>query len=438
MLRLPVNLEGAFARPGRAALLFGLLGLLAVFATVRLATFMVDETRTGASMIPFDPFFVSHSCLSSYYEGARFQREGVPNLYRRTLYEGPTGEPHFIGGLVTDPYQYPPPFLLLPRLGLAASSNFKVWRAAWFGIEGAIVALAFAGVAVWIGGPLGLRAALFALLAWTSMPTLLTLQFGNFQLAAIALAVLARIAINRGRVVAGGALLALVSVSKIFPGVLFLELVFRRRWRAALVTAAFALGWIAVARVVLGSAPFDAFLWYQLPRLASGAAFETIFAHPDAVACNHAVFGIVQKLGLIGVPGMSLGLAAVISSLYGVAVIGASFVAARAGEDRWTNALVWIALLQLASLRSPFVPDVHGQFAPLWIVTLLLARGAWRPWQTALLGLAVVLLQNIVLTTPLLPIPWLAALTLTHQLAFIGLLVWVVWRAPRLHDIPRH
>jgi hypothetical protein len=430
--RLPVALDGAWKRSRVASALWLLLGIVTVAGTGRLATFMVDESQASASFIPWDPFFVAHSCLTSYYQGARNQREGVSNVYERTLYESVAGEPHMLGPFTVDPYQYPPPFLLLPRIGLLGSTSFTTWRRVFFALEGLIVALALGGVAFWIGGPRGRRAGLLALLVWTSLPVLLTLQIGNFQLVAIGASILARVAIDRGQRVAGGAVLGLMSVAKIFPAVLVLELLFRRQWRAVLWTSGFAIAFVAVARIVLGAAPFEAFLGYQLPRLSSGAAFETIFIHPDAVACSHAIFGVIQKLGMLGLPGMTLTLASQVASLYTVVLVGVSWLAARSGEDRWAKALAWIALVQLASLRSPFVPDVYAQFAPLWIVILLLARGGWRAWQVALLGLAVVLLEKTVPSAPIPPIPLLAAVTLVHQLIFLGLCFWVLWRAPRL------
>jgi len=434
--RLPADLDHALRRSTLPAVLWLLLGVTGVVATARLATFMVDESKASASMLAFDPFFASHSCLTSYYWGARFQVQGVPNLYRRTLYEEPNGDPHFQGTLAIDPYQYPPPFLLLPRLALLASANFSVWRSAWFGIEGVIVVLGLIGVAAWIGGPRGLRAGLLALLVWTSVPTLLTLQIGNFQLVAFALALGGRIAMQRGRSALGGAMLAFASVAKIFPAVLVLELLFRRRWRDTAWTAGFAAMFVAIALVVLGPGPFESFVNYQLPRLSSGAAFETLFVHPDAVACSHAIFAIVQKLGLMGIPGMSTPLAAASSALYSVVLVIAAIAAARAGEDRWIQAMVWLALLQLASLRSPFVPDVYAQFAPLWIVTLLLARGGWRAGQVVLMGAALLSLQKIVPTLPILPIPLLAALTLLHQGVFIALCGWLLVKGSTLRASP--
>ncbi len=430
--RLPSGLDGASRRTPVAAALWLVVGLASIVQTARLTAFMVDEARVERALFAFDDFFVHHSCVSAYFAAAGLQRGGVPNVYERTLYEGRDGEPVFIGGFVTDVFLYPPPFLLLPRLALAASGDFRAWRPVWFGLEGGIVVLALVVVAWWIGGRQGLAAALLAPLVWLSLPTLMTLQFGNVHIAAIAVAMLAMVAFERGRHALGGALLGAVVVTKIFPGVLLVYLLFQRRWRSLGWATAFAAGFVLLALLVLGPAPFEAFLTYHLPRLSSGAAFETLFTHPDVIACNHAVYGVVQKLELLGVPGMSQTTAASAAMLYGVALIGVAAVGARVAQERLPMALVWLALLQLAALRSPFSPDVYAQFALLWILALLLARGEWRAWQMILLGLAVVLANNVVPTSP--PARWFIAMTLVDQLLFIGLCVWVVL----VHQTGRH
>ena len=422
--RLPPSLDGSIRRRPLLASLWVLLCVASVAQTARLATFMVDESRVEHAIYALDDFFVHHSCASAYFAAARLQRSGVPNVYERTLYEGREGEPILIGSLVTDVFLYPPPFLLLPRLALVGSEDFRVWRAVWFGLEGGIVLLALVAVAAWIGGAEGLRAALLAPLVWLSLPTLMTLQFGNLHVAAIAVAMLAMVAFERNRHALGGALLGVVVVSKIFPGILLLYLLFRRRWRSLAWATGFSVFFVLLSLLLLGPAPFQAFLTYHVPRLSSGAAFETLFTHPDVIACNHAIFGAVQKLSLLGVPAMSNATASILAMLYGIALIGVAAIGARVTAEKLPKALVWLALLQLGALRSPFSPDVYAQFALLWILTLLLARGGWRAWQIALLAAAILLANHLVPTSP--PAPWFIALTLAHQFLFIGLCLWVI------------
>lgn len=230
--RLPANLDGVLRRRPTMAILWFLLGILSIGATAHLGAFMADEAKAENSIYPFDDFFVHHSCLSAHYQSATLQRAGVANVYERTNFEGPQGEPKFLNSFVIDVFLYPPPMLLLSRLALWLSEDFAAWRAVWFGIEGGIVAVALLAVAGWIGGPQGERAALLAPLVWLSFPTLLTLQIGNLHLVAFAAAILAMLAFERGHHAFGGAVLSALVLFKIFPGILVLLLLFQRRWRS--------------------------------------------------------------------------------------------------------------------------------------------------------------------------------------------------------------
>lgn len=442
--RLAPDLDGALRRHTLLAVLWVILGIGAIGASARLATFMADETKAQNSMYPFDDFYVHHSCLSAHFQAAGLHRSGVPNIYERTLYEGPNGEPKFVGSLVIDVFMYPPPFLLLSRLGLAISEDFATWRAVWFGMEGALVAAAFLAVAFWIGGRVGRRVALLSPIAWLSLPTLTTLQFGNFQLVAIAGSVLAMLAFERRRHALGGGLLAGLALSKFFPGILVLLLVFQRRWRAVLWTAGFGVFYLLLSYVVLGEAPFQAFFSYHLPRLSTGATFETLFAHSDTIACNHAVYGLVQKLSLLGVPGMGQSTAIAVSWTYTIVLIGVAALAARAAgegrtaDERLRRALLWLAVLQLASLRAPFTPDTYAQFALLWILVLLLASVESHGWQSIALLTLIVLANLLVPTVEVMPLPALLGITLVHQLLFFALCLGVVggaWRRASVREV---
>ncbi|HKQ98315.1 MAG TPA: glycosyltransferase family 87 protein [Candidatus Polarisedimenticolia bacterium] len=424
--RLPPDLDDSLRKHTILAVLWFAFGVATVAATARLATFMVDGTRVERSIYPFDEFFVHHSCLSAHYRSASLQRDGVANVYERTNFEGPGGEPRFLGPFVIDIFIYPPPFLLLSRLGLALSEDFATWRAVWFGIEGAIVAAGLVAVALSIGGAVGRRALVLALLVWFSVPLLATLQFGNFHLVAITGSVLAMLAIERGRHALGGAVLAALTLGKIFPGILILLLLFQRRWRSLAWVAGFAVLFLGLSWVVLGEAPFRAMLAYNLPRLSSGEAFESIFAHPDAIAASHSVFALVQKLGLLGVPGASPGVAGAVTWLYSVVLVGCAWLGARVATDARSSALVWLTLLQLTSLRSPFTPDTYAMFAVLWILTLLLA-GVERPcWRAAGLVVLLVPANYTVPTVEFMPLPALLVLSLVLQLLFMALCLGVL------------
>jgi hypothetical protein len=424
---LPSELDGTLRQHALLGVLWFAIGLATIGATARLATFMVDERRVDRSIFPFDEFYVHHSCLSAHYESARLQRNGVANVYERTNFEGPRGEPRFLRSFVIDVFIYPPPFLLLSRLGLALSEDFAVWRAVWFGLEGAIVATGLLSVAYAARGRVRSRALLVLPLVWLSLPLLTTLQFGNFHLVAISGSILAMLALERGHHSLGGALLAALAVGKVFPGILVLLLLLQRRWRSLAWTAAFGMLFLGLAWFVLGEAPFRAMIAYNLPRLSSGAALETQFVHPDAIAASHAIFGLIQKLELLGVPGASQRVAVAASWLYTGALVFLAALGARAqSSEPLSRALVWLALLQLASLRSPFTPDTYALFPVLWMLVLLLANADWRSWRAGgLLGL-VVLANYLVPTVPIMPLPALLTLGLLLQVLFLSLCIGIL------------
>jgi hypothetical protein len=263
-----------------------------------------------------------------------------------------------------------------------------------------------------------------------SVPNLLTLQIGNLHLAVVAIGMLAMLAFERRSHAVGGALLAAITLFKIFPGILILLLAFQRRWRSLAWTAGFGILLLLIAVLVLGTSPFQALVSYQLPRLASGAAFESFFAHPDVIAANQSVFGLVQKLSLLGAPGMTQGTAAGVAWVYTVMLIGVAAFGANVGGEKRARALVWIVLIQLASLRSPFTPDTYAGFPLLWMLVLHLAGGGWRGSRT-IFPIALILLANVVVpTVPIMPVNSLLAVTLGLQTLFFACYVWVL-RAER-------
>jgi len=218
----------------------------------------------------------------------------------------------------------------------------------------------------------GARALLFTPLVWASLPTLSTLQKGNVQLSTVALSMIAMVLFERRRCAAGGALLAFATVSKLFPGMLVLYLVARRDWRAVAWTAALGGAFFLLALWNLGWAPYDAFL-HHLPGLVGGEAFPA-FRSPPAMAINMSVPGLVFKLKLFGVPGMSFGAAKVVGWVYTVVVVWATFAAGRRSLRDGETPHVWLAILVLATLRSPFLPQSYAFFPPLWLLLLLAAN----------------------------------------------------------------
>jgi hypothetical protein len=184
-----------------------------------------------------------------------------------------------------------------------------------------------------------------------------------------------------------------------------------------------------MAWVILGEAPFRAMLAYNLPRLASGAAIEKAFAYPDGIAASHAIFGLVQKLELLGASGATRQVAVLASWVYtGVLVLVVAISAQTPLTMPLSRALAWLALLQLSSLRSPFTPDTYALFPILWILTLLLAQAEWPSRRVAGLAALIAAANYLVPTVPIMPVPALLTLGLVLQVVFIGLCVSVLVR----------
>ncbi len=440
--RLPAEMDGAFKRFPLACTLWAILGLGALLLLARLSLFMLDASRTGDSAMPFDPFYVSHSCFSAYYESAVLA-DKVPNVYDHAAF------PEKIGAFYTDSYHYPPPFLIAARAALQLSQSFFTLRTLWFALDVLLLVAASLGLARWIGGREGLRAGLLAPLLWVGLPTLLALQTGNFQIGAYSLAVLSMIAFERGRHAIGGAVLGFVTVSKLFPGLLVLYLALQRRWREVVWTCGMAVAWTLVGLALLGRAPFDAFLHYHLPKLADGSAFPFLFDDPTAVSICHSVFCMVLKADVLGVPHMTRGVAIGAGWVYTLALVVLVVLLARRarsagrpaeGAPRLEEGAVWVLLLFLAALRSPFAPQQDAQVAPIWLWTLVAAGFATRPRAVAMSALVLVCLNFLVPLDAVRVDPWpvwslptmgvrtLLALNLVPQLAALAVVCWALRR----------
>jgi hypothetical protein len=404
------------------------LAVIALAQIARLTLFMLDGTSRQHSILPLSDTIAEHSCLSAYHTAAELVRDGSgAELYEPGAYAGR------IGSFRKDLYQYPPPFVLLPRaVGAVAGHDFFRMRALWFPLcllplVGALAALArFTARA---------PVALLAPAVLAAVPTLLGLQYGNFHVPAVALAVLAMLLLHEDdrpgafptRAVAGGAILSFVALAKIFPGLLLVVLAARRRWRPVAFTAAWGAVWVLLSAALLGPAPLVAFFDEQLGRLATGHAFPFMADNERVLAANLSVHALVLKLARLA--GTEAGTAArVVGWLFAAALVGA-LAFRRRGGDRLADAQLWLAVLTLGALMSPFAPLPYAAVAPLWLITLLVpeARG-WRS-HAALAG-GWLALSVMAYALPLRAGPPLLALSLLAQLAALGLAGWVVLRAP--------
>jgi hypothetical protein len=441
--RLPCSLRGARQRRPIASAIWVLVALIAVAQMGRLSAFMADSSRRWGSTVP-DPAAADHQCMSAYVYAAELSRRGERNIYDTRWYPAfsrapdrpPAGAPSSVDGLgpwVDDPYQYPPPFLLLPRAALAVTNSFGAIRATWFLVQGLILLVAVLLLCEWIGGQAGTTALLLVPLLFASPPAMLNLQFGQFHAMAVALAVGAMVAFERQRAGLGGACLAFAILAKIFPGVLVVVLVAQRRWRDLAWTLAFIALFAATALSVLGSDPFDAFIRYQVPRIANGDAFS--FATRDGVPAffvsrNFSAGGMVSKLRLLGVPGMTRGVIAIVVWAYTLLLLWLGWRTGRTTPSRADAAARWLALVSLAALRSPLAPSAYVVAPTLFLLAVIAGDVRGRPGRAVALGVA----WMAVMGAP--PLPDTADLLfgIVSQGLVVGVNVWVLVRSTRPMD----
>lgn len=430
--RLPSSFDGLIRRHRVLTALYLLLALAAVITTARVSTFMGDPARIDQQAIPGDEFTGTHSCLTAYVRAATLNREGVDNLYHDHWWHGSLGLPPLPSGVenpyrpfLLDNFNYPPPFLMLMVPLAPFEGDFYAQRALWFGFNGLILALALWIVARWIDGPGAHRTLLLAPLFFGILPIILNLQIGNFHASAVTLSILAMVAFERGRLAAGGGMLALTILSKISPGVLGIVLLVQRRFRAAAITAGF--GGLLFVLFVLWSGldPIRSFVTYALPRLSSGAAFPFMNT-PDGIATNMSPFGFAFKLHLLGLyAGDPWSLGPRIAQVYTAFVILMAIAAGRRRGDRLEQALTWMSLLVLAALQSPFSPG-YASLPLLWGTTLLAARVGLR----GAIGLVLLWLLALVMV-PTWSLELKAAHSMFQTAVLIVVCVWLILRVPR-------
>jgi alpha-1,2-mannosyltransferase len=395
--------------------------IAALVQLARLAVFIVAPAQAAYSQFPSSEFEKRHSCLTAYFVAAQALKT-TPNVYDDALSSFPSDPnakriPRTLGPFNIDAYEYPPPFLLLPRaLGLVAP-DFARLRMVWFGMCSSVLLLVMMAIARGLGPVAGTRAVLLAPLVWAGFPMLNTLQKGNAQVVVVAMAIAAMALFERRRWAPGGALLAYATVSKLYPGMLVVYLLARRQWRAAIWTAAFSGAIVLLSLLDTGWAPYAAFLEH-LPRVLGGEAFAA-FRNSSAVAINLSIPGIIFKLKLFGVPGMGFAAAKAVGWIYTLVVLGAIAVVARRGVHIGEAPAVWLAIVILSTLRSPFLPQGYGAFPAVWLLTLLAAQRPPTPKNLLLLVLTWVCFNLYV------PMDWvdpryLALITVVPQIATIA------------------
>ena len=178
---------------GRGLLvLSGVATVLAIFQLVRLTVFTVAPTRDDFAAVPWSSFSRHHYCGTAYFVAGGVARE-VTNVYDNALYDHPDSvataqrKPRTIDGFNVDVYEYPPPFLLLPRMLMQLAPDLTRFRMVWFGLSSASLLVAMLIVASALSRAQATRAVLLMPLVWAGMTTIAGLQMGNFQVMTLAI-----------------------------------------------------------------------------------------------------------------------------------------------------------------------------------------------------------------------------------------------------------
>ncbi len=431
---LPPALDGLFARRRLLSGVYVAVALLSLIQTARVSVFMADPTRTDAQLVPGVEFLERHSCLTAYVRAQELARDGVDGLYRADRWpstitdEAPPITP--FSPFDIDEYFYPPPFLLVTEVLAPLRGDFLAQRAAWFGLNGLLLMLAFGAGARGLGGARWHRPLLLGPLLFASLPVLLIIQVGNVQALVMTAAVLAMLAFESRRPAAGGLGLALATLAKITPGLLGIALLAQRRWRAVVWTAGLAAAISLVAVVLYGVSPLASFVRDALPRLGSGEAFSPMLHHTESIAFNMAPAGVPFKFPILGVDvGDPWALARGINQGFTVVVVALAIVVGlgrrAAGAATITpRALAWMGLLCLAGLRSPFAPS-YVLFSLLWAVTFLTTEV-----ESPRGGVALVAFFALLVVIPPLPPDLLVLYGMLPQAVAIAVALWLILRRP--------
>jgi hypothetical protein len=437
---LPESLDGWLERDRRKlAALWAIGGLLALVAAVRMAVFLGDPSQVGCSFDPAEPFLVRHSCLTAYVHGAILSQDPAANVYDMAFVNVaadlsqplPPTAAHF-APFTLDAFGYPPPFLLLPRALLLVTRDFFAERMLFAAASLSLLLFACAAAARALGGVAERRLWLLTPLFAAHPLVLITLQVGNFHLATVGLCLLCWVALERHRDGPAGALLAIATLSKIFPGLLGVVLLVQKRWRATVYTALAAAALCALSVAVLGTRVWRDFLFYHLPHVQTGEALRFLAGSPREIAFNLAPFGLPFKLAALGLDGWGWDDARRIGNLYtGLLLVLAVLAARNQGSPRH-RLTVWLSLVTLASLRSPYAaPFVLSTL----IVLFLVLTAEVRSWKSGAAFVAV--LATFSIQVPTANPKGDIAVSLVRVVWLYALLVWGVLRRETPEPPPR-
>ena len=439
--RLPAALASAFQRRKALSIVWIVLALFGLLQIGRLSQFMADPSRTWGSAVP-DPGAIGHQCLSAYVQAADLARRGEKNLYAEQFYPAflrltnphPDPLPSPVTGLskyLEDPFQYPPQFLLLPGFALAMTNNFMTIRTCWFVLQSLTLLCLMLLLARWIGGREGVLVGLLIPALYASMPFMFNFQFGQFHAMSVALAVAGLVLFENKSVRTGGALLGFSIVAKIFPSILLIYLAWQKKWREIGWTLFFICLYTLITAGFFGATPLYAFLTFELPRFANEQAFTFAWNRDFPlffITRNFSIEGFLMKLQLLKIGGIGPATIHAAQWIYSLLLIWFAYFAAsvRHPESRLRSVQIWLALLTLASFRTPLVPAFYAMAPTLFLLCLVAPeiRGRWK------YAVLITVFWLVIMGGPPLPDNVEIVLDLIGQTAATSVSLWTLLRRP--------
>ena len=143
------------------------------------------------------------------------------------------------------------------------------------------------------------------------------------------------------------------------------------------------------------------------------------------MAVNFSLPNIGFKLKVLGIGDLGFGSARVLGFIYTIVAVWATVALARRAQGPGVLPIAWLAVVAIATLRSPFLPAAYAAFPFIWLLSLLAARHAPTPRALALTMFAW-LAMNVYVPMDWMPARPLAVVGLIPHAVTIAVLVWAV------------
>lgn len=432
--RTPTAFTQSLARSPGWRVVWIASSLLAVVQLARLSTY-VSNPESEWFLTTSNAFFAKHECANAYVYAAELNQRGETDVYDPIHYPGlnPQAEPQTQMQEMApeDPFQYPPPFLMLPALAISITHDYPAIRSVWFALNVTLCLGSVLLFSLWAGRATRYRSLLLAPVAVVAFPVLHNFQYGQFHFAAVALAVLGMLAMEKRRSVLGAALLAAAITAKVFPIFLVVALFGQKRFADVARVLSFGLLYAVLGVIVLGAGPYSAFFTQHLPRLSSGAAFAFGEAWPEVadllVAGNQGISGMVAKVEAFGGVTWPSRVASSINLLYALLLLCVTWFSARAVGKVGAPAKAgfWIGVLGLGSLASAGAWADYVPLTGVWAMVFLIPTSRERSLHRGLLLVSGFLQLTLLGTVPLGPFAeawWMLPLSFVSGLSLLFIL----------------